>query len=113
MKKIVVAGATGNLGKFLLYKLKNKGYETIALARNTRKLEGIPTDGIIKAEVTQPITLDGKFNGVDCVISTVGITRQKDGLTYMDVERLPYMKLAETRTDLLIHVNVALLKGGI
>lgn len=86
MKKILVAGATGTLGKFLLYKLKNMGYETIALARNTRKLEGIPTDGIIKAEVTQPITLDGKFSGVDCVISTVGITRQKDGLTYMDVD---------------------------
>jgi hypothetical protein len=34
-------------------------------------------------------------------------------LTYMDGELLPYMKLAEIRADLLINVNVALLKGGI
>ena len=86
MKKVIVAGATGYLGKYLLKELKNMGYETIALARNAKKLDGIPVDGIIEAEVTLPATLKGIFNQIDCVISTVGITRQKDGLTYMDVD---------------------------
>jgi uncharacterized protein YbjT (DUF2867 family) len=30
--------------------------------------------------------MKGKFEGADYVISAVGITRQKDGLTYMDVD---------------------------
>lgn len=86
MKKVIVAGATGYLGKFLLKELKTKGYETIALVRNARKLEGLNVDRIIEAEVTRPDTLKGVFGGVEYVISTVGITHQKDGLTYMDVD---------------------------
>ena len=86
MKKVIVAGATGYLGKYLLKELKGKGYETIALVRNAKKLEGAPVDGIIQAEVTQPESLKGIFNNIDFVISTVGITRQKDGLTYMNVD---------------------------
>ncbi len=86
MKKVLVAGATGYLGKFLLNELKNKGYETIALARNAKKLEDIDVHKILAAEVTKPETLSGIFEDVDYIISTVGITRQKDGLTYMDVD---------------------------
>ena len=37
---------------------------------------------IIKAEVTKPDSLKNLFNDVRVVISTVGITRQKDNLTY-------------------------------
>ena len=86
MKKVIVAGATGYLGKYLLKELKSKGYETIALVRNAKKLKGITVDGIIQAEVTQPESLKGIFDNIDIVISTVGITRQKDGLTYTDVD---------------------------
>ncbi len=86
MKNVLVAGATGYLGSYLLKELKQQGYKTTALVRNPRKLEGIEVDNIIEAEVTQPETLKGKLNGIDYVISTVGITRQKDGLTYRDVD---------------------------
>jgi uncharacterized protein YbjT (DUF2867 family) len=41
---------------------------------------------IIFAEITKPETLNGIMNDVDVVISTVGITKQKDDLTYMDVD---------------------------
>ena len=44
MKKVLVAGATGYLGKYLLEELKMKGYETIALVRSAKKLEGIDVD---------------------------------------------------------------------
>lgn len=86
MKKVIVAGATGYLGKYLLEELKSKGYETIALVRDAKKLHGMSVDRIVEAEVTRPETMKGKFEGVDYVISAVGITRQKDGLTYMDVD---------------------------
>jgi uncharacterized protein YbjT (DUF2867 family) len=86
MKKIIVAGATGYLGKYLLKELKKKGYETVAIARNPDKLKNLSLDKIIQAEVTQPQTLKSACKQVDCVISTVGITKQKDGLTYMDVD---------------------------
>ena len=40
----------------------------------------------MEAEVTQPNTLQGVCKGVHKVISSVGITRQKDGLTYEQVD---------------------------
>ena len=95
MKKVIVAGATGYLGKYLLQELKKKGYETFALVRNAKKLDAIEIDGMIQAEVTRPESLKGVFNNIDYVISTVGITRQKDGLTYMDVDYQANMNLLQ------------------
>lgn len=88
MKKIAIAGSTGYLGKFLVEHLIKSETEGIALARNTKKLAAFNSGNLqkIKAEFTKPESLNGLFNGVDTVISTVGITRQKDGLTYMDVD---------------------------
>nr|WP_319268872.1 SDR family oxidoreductase [uncultured Draconibacterium sp.] len=88
MKKIAIAGSTGYLGKFLVEHLIESKTEGIALARNTKKLAAFNSENLqkVKAEFTQPESLNGLLNGVDTVISTVGITRQKDGLTYMDVD---------------------------
>ncbi len=41
---------------------------------------------VIEAEVTNPESLKGELDETDVVISTVGITRQNDGFTYMDVD---------------------------
>lgn len=90
---ILLAGATGYLGRHIVDKLKNKGFHFKAIARNPEKLKHLYKDQIIQAEVTQPHTLKGIFEGVDTVISTVGITRQKDGLTYMDVDYQANMNL--------------------
>ena len=40
----------------------------------------------MEAEITNPQSIKGCCGGYDVVISTIGITRQKDGLTYMDVD---------------------------
>ena len=37
-------------------------------------------------EITQPETLKGVCERIDWVFTSIGITRQKDGLTYMDVD---------------------------
>jgi len=88
MKKIAIAGATGYLGKYLVELSIESNAEGIALARNTEKLAAFDSKNLqkVKAELTRPESLKGLLNGVDMVISTVGITRQKDGLTYMDVD---------------------------
>ncbi|HKI88558.1 MAG TPA: SDR family oxidoreductase [Draconibacterium sp.] len=85
---ILLAGATGYLGKYIAAELERQQYKSILLTRNVQKLADIESRNskIIETEVTQPKTLKGLFDGAETVVSTVGITRQKDGLTYMDVD---------------------------
>ena len=88
MKKVLVAGATGYLGRYVLQELKKQGYRVRALARNANKLEDLKEyiDEVFEGEVTNPETLIGICESINYVISSVGITKQKDGLTYMDVD---------------------------
>lgn len=97
MNQVIIAGSTGYLGSHLVRILQNRNMAFKAVARNEHKLfeMGLDMDQIIKAEVTQPDTLKGKFVGADTLISTVGITRQKDGLTYMDVDYQANMNLLQ------------------
>lgn len=88
MTKILVAGASGFLGKYILKELDNWKIPAIALVRDPEKLNGLKLANleVVKAEVTRPKSLCDVCKDVDTVISTVGITRQKDELTYMDVD---------------------------
>lgn len=93
MKTVLVAGATGYLGQYLVAELLRQGYQVRALVRNPQKLaQGKLVDmhhrrlTLFEAEMTEPQSLKQCCEGVDVVISTVGITRQKDGLTYEDVD---------------------------
>jgi len=88
MKKVLVAGATGYLGRYLVKELKKQSFRIRALARNVEKLEDLKEDidEVFEAEATKPEALEGVCDGIDVVISSIGITRQKDGLTYMDVD---------------------------
>lgn len=87
MKKVLLAGATGYLGKHIAAELKRQGYPSKIIVRNKSKVsyDTEPFE-IIVAEVTKPESLAACMEDVDVVISTVGITKQKDGLTYMDVD---------------------------
>ncbi len=88
MRKVLVAGATGYLGQFVVRALKANGYWVRALGRSAVKLGPVTetADDIFIGEVTDPDSLTGVCNGIDVVFSAVGITRQKDGLTYNDVD---------------------------
>ncbi|HEY6976192.1 MAG TPA: SDR family oxidoreductase [Chitinophagaceae bacterium] len=88
MKHVLVAGATGYLGGHITNELKTQKYFVRAVTRNRNKLLNLHPgiDEIIEAEITKPQTLDGCCEGIDAVITTIGITRQKDKLTYMDVD---------------------------
>ena len=89
-EKILLAGATGYLGQYILAVLLREEYPTRIVVRNKAKIAPAllthPLLEVVEAEVTQPDTLRGVCKGVRKVISTVGITRQKDGLTYEQVD---------------------------
>jgi uncharacterized protein YbjT (DUF2867 family) len=88
MKRILIAGATGYSGGYIADELVKRNYFVRAITRNTAKLKRLhpAIDEIIETEVTNPETLTGCCNNIDAVITTIGITRQKDKLTYMDVD---------------------------
>lgn len=88
MKKVLVAGATGYLGQFVVQALKEKGHWVRALGRSAEKLAPLEeyADELFIGEVTDPESLAGVCDGIDVAFSSVGITRQKDGLTYKDVD---------------------------
>jgi uncharacterized protein YbjT (DUF2867 family) len=112
MTKVLIAGATGYLGEYLVKECKKRGYYTIGLTRDLHKLDHLQSwiDETKVAEVTQPHTLKNIFKGVDYVISSIGITQQKDGLTYMDVDYQANMNLLKesvsTSVKKFVYVSV-------
>lgn len=86
MKQVMIAGATGYLGRHLCAEYQKNGWHVSALVRNAGSAADLRADQVIIAEATQPATLQGKFNGMDLVVSALGITRQTDGLSYWDVD---------------------------
>ncbi|WPC75069.1 SDR family oxidoreductase [Vibrio porteresiae] len=96
-KKVLLAGATGYLGSFVAAELLKRDYTVRTVVRDATKLDerGIVPHELLEAEVTESQTLIGCCEGIDTVISTVGITRQKDGLSYMDVDYQANLNLLE------------------
>ncbi|MCB0839177.1 MAG: SDR family oxidoreductase [Bacteroidetes bacterium] len=87
MKKILIAGATGYLGQHLVRELKQRGYWVRVLIRKeSQKKLFENVDEFFIGQITQSETIQQITRGIDWVMTTVGITRQKDGLTYMDVD---------------------------
>ncbi len=105
MKKVLVAGATGYLGKYVTREFKRRGYWVRALVRrkSLRKLDEVGpfleppireyVDEVFVADVTDISSLEGCCDGVDVVFSSVGITRQREGLSFMDVDYRGNMNL--------------------
>jgi len=83
-KTILIAGATGYLGRHLVQEYAAKsGWRIKALVR--RKVDFSHDVELVMAEATTPESLKRIMDGVDLVVSALGITRQQDGLTYQQV----------------------------
>jgi uncharacterized protein YbjT (DUF2867 family) len=95
-RTVVVAGATGYIGKFAVIAFKEAGYRVRAITRSEERLErpgpfhapGVREhcDEVVVAEVTRPETLGHVMQGADVVFSSVGISRQRDRLTFEQVD---------------------------
>ena len=97
LKRVLIAGATGYLGKYAVRAFKQQGYYVRVLTRSEQRLfEPGPfsapalgrddVDDIFVGEITKPETLAGMLDGIDLVFSCVGISRQRDGLTFEQVD---------------------------
>lgn len=98
MPDVFVAGATGYLGRYLCAEYRKRGWHVRALVRDAERAQDLEADELIVAEATRPDTLCSTMNGVDLVVSALGITRQSDGLSYRDVDYQANLNLlAEAR----------------
>ena len=115
MKRVLVAGATGYLGRFVVQEFKDRGYFVRALVRSSKKIGNLwdATHEIVEGEVTKPETLEQVCDGIDVVFSSIGITRQKDGLSFRDVDYQGNMNLLEEalRADVKKFVYVSAFNG--
>lgn len=73
-ERVLVAGATGRLGRELVRQLKAQGYYVRALARDKARLERFCplADERVAVDVVQTEDLSGTCEGMDHVISCVG-----------------------------------------
>jgi uncharacterized protein YbjT (DUF2867 family) len=96
MKTVLIAGATGYLGRYTVHAFKRAGYRVRVLARSERKLAqpgpalspaiADAVDKIHIGDVTQPDTLCGAADGVDVVFSSISLMGAKTTLTWQDVD---------------------------
>ncbi len=95
---MVVAGATGYIGKFVVREFKRRGYWVRVLTRSIQRLEEPgpftapaisreEVDEVFVGEATKPETLKGLFDGgIELVYSSLAISRQRDGLRFDEVD---------------------------
>ena len=87
MEKVLVAGATGYLGRYLVKELKKRNYWVRVLIRKENQNQLFKNvDDFFIGEITKLESLSKICENIDWVFSSIGITRQKDGMTYMDVD---------------------------
>jgi uncharacterized protein YbjT (DUF2867 family) len=97
LKRVLIAGATGYLGKFAAQAFKERGYHVRVLTRSEQRLNQPgpftapalskdDVDEIFVGEISKPETLVGLLDDIDLVFSAVGISRQRDGLTFEEVD---------------------------
>ena len=87
MDTVVVAGATGYLGRHMVAELSSRGHPVHAVVRSRRRAEqpgphGAPSlSGLVaqwtEGEITDPGFVAGICRGAERVVSCLGVTRQK------------------------------------
>jgi uncharacterized protein YbjT (DUF2867 family) len=96
--KILIAGATGQLGRALVSVGLDRGYHVRAVARRPEPLDVFRSrDGfeLVQAEVTQPEELRGICEGIELVITALGVTRQRGRASFRDVDFQANVNLLE------------------
>jgi putative NADH-flavin reductase len=71
MARIVLVGASGNVGSRLLKELSNRGHQVTAIARNTEKIPAMPGVAAVKGDVQNGSGLAAILVGHDAVVSSV------------------------------------------
>ncbi|HEX6179644.1 MAG TPA: NAD(P)H-binding protein [Chitinophagaceae bacterium] len=108
MKKILVIGASGMLGKPVTKQLSKAGFELTLLARNIPSMRDIyPSARIIEGDVLDPLSLVAAMDGQDAIYVNLqaprgahrsyplpereGINNVVDAATYAGIKRIAYL----------------------
>ena len=89
MKNVLLVGATGYLGSYILSRLIMQKFKITVLVRDKSKIDPqkiLYIDKVIEGNLLDEHTIKYQLRHIDVVISTLGITKQKDKLSYMDVD---------------------------
>ena len=85
--KVLLAGAFGNLGFEILKALADKKYEVVAADLKEKENNGLEGKYTFKAiDATNLETLKGICDGVDTVITTMGLTTSSTKFTAYDID---------------------------
>ena len=110
MKKVLVAGASGYLGRYVVREFAERGYSVRALVRSPEKLakEGPNleppvadvVDEVVTGDATDKASLKDVCKGVDIVFSCMGLTKPQRDVTSEQIDHLGNKTLLE---DALSH----------
>ena len=110
--RVLVAGGTGYLGRHVGEELRRRGHWVRALVRRSEQRDLVLpfADEIVIGEVTKPDSLRGVAADTNVVFSSVGITRQREGLTYEDVDYRGNLNLlaeaTRARSERFVYVSI-------
>ncbi|MEI7825760.1 MAG: SDR family oxidoreductase [Chlorobiaceae bacterium] len=105
MKKVLVAGSTGYLGRYAVQEFKNRGYWVRALVRNPDKvgqsgsyfapaIEDL-VDEVVVGDATKPETILAACDGIDVVFSSLGMIKPDFVHTIFEVDYQANMNLLD------------------
>ena len=115
MKKVILFGSTGNLGKKIAEEAKQKGFDITAVVRTEQKAAEIKplVHHIVVADVTNPARLKGICDGMDVVISALGKSvspndRSKPGFLNIDLNANSHIldEAVKSRIKKFVYVSV-------
>lgn len=84
--KVLLAGAFGHLGEDVLRSLVKKGHDVVAADMVIRDLEGVEGYKPVKIDMTDKDSLKGLCDGIETVITTVGLTKASATISCYDVD---------------------------
>ncbi len=90
MANILVAGASGGVGKAIIQQLKQQNHPIRALVRTATKLGDQAVNDVFLADARDPAKLKGACDGIDVIISALGASlqlgRTESNANYWDVD---------------------------
>lgn len=85
--RVLLAGAFGNLGFEILKALVSKNYDILAADLKEKENNGLEGKYVFKAiDATKPETLMGLCDGIDAVVTTMGLTTSSKTFTAYDID---------------------------
>lgn len=79
MERVLVAGASGQLGRHVVSELRRRGYRVRALSRRPERLADL-VDEIVRGDLLDPASLAAACDGVDGVFSCAGASMDLNDL---------------------------------